>query len=352
MTTEFQQALQNDILNDGPMTVHHFMQQCVLHYYSQGQVFGADGDFVTSPEISQMFGEMIGAWCADIWIQMGQPKHFKLVECGPGKGTLMGDILRATEMVPEFQDSMELVLLENSMELRQRQLKMLNERPVTWYSDWPQIEGGSPMIIVANEFLDALPIHQLQFVSGEWKERVVGLNDEQKLIYGLITPSSTILNYVSTDMNDPQEGDILEVSPSRKAYTKFIADKLEQSGGTALYIDYGHLISAYGDTLQAMQHHEFVPVLETAGESDLTSHVDFAALVHESEFLDHYFTSQGQFLKTLGIGVRAEKLKSNATTVQAKDIDSALKRLCDADGMGELFKVMAVASKNLKPAGF
>lgn len=349
---DFLQALKNEIDHNGPITIHHFMQQCVLHYYSSQQVFGRDGDFVTSPEISQMFGEMIGAWCADIWAQMGSPKEFRLVECGPGQGTLMADILRATKSVPGFHEAMIVVLVENSKALRQRQLQTLEGVHITWYSDWPQIEGDSPMIMITNEFLDALPIHQLQYQEGRWRERVVGLSAVGELTYGLAEPHPVAIQSIPEGLPAPQEGDILEVSPSRKAFVDFVDQQLSLSGGAALYIDYGHLQSAYGDTLQAMKSHEYVHVLPTAGEADLTSHVDFAALQKQSEFLAHYTTTQGAFLKALGIGVRAEALKQNATPEQAKDIDSALKRLCDNEEMGQLFKVLSVASINLKPAGF
>ena len=349
---DFLQALKNEIDNHGPMTIHHFMQKCVLHYYSRDQIFGKDGDFVTAPEISQMFGELIGAWCADIWMQMGKPQEFRLIECGPGQGTLMADILRATKSVNGFHDAMIVVLVENSKELRQRQLKALDGVHITWYSDWPQMAGDSPMIVIGNEFLDALPIHQLQYNNGGWRERVVGMDGAGELTYGLAEPNPIALAGIPKDLPTPKEGDIFEVSISRRAFTEFVNNQISMSGGAALYIDYGHLESGYGDTLQAMKSHEFVPVLETAGVAELTSHVDFAALKQDSEFLAEYTTTQGAFLQALGIGIRAEKLKQNATPQQAADIDTALKRLCDDDQMGQLFKVMSVASINIKPAGF
>ena len=326
---------------EGPMPLDRYMALCLGHprlgYYMTRDPFGASGDFTTSPEISQVFGELIGVWLLNSWMALGSPKNFIVVELGPGRGTLMADILRAVKAVPEFTKAMNVHLVETSPVLRKLQQDKLGD--VNWH-DHVGTLPELPCLIIANEFFDALPIQQFENRAGRWFERMVGFG-EGTLKMGL----------VPTPPRSQGEG-VHETSPVSLAVAEDLSAHIAKHGGTALIIDYGHLKSAAGDTLQAMRKHEFVSVLDAPGEVDITAHVDFEALAQAfiaggAELLP--MLTQGQFLKAMGLELRTEKLAAKLEGQPLEDFRKASRRLADADQMGNLFKVMAVAQKRRQP---
>ncbi len=336
--------IRNEIRHNGPMDMAAFMGLAAGHYYSHTQPFGAGGDFITAPEISQMFGELLGAWAADLWLQMGQPPSVTLAECGPGRGTLMADALRATKGVPGFHAALDIHLIETSAALQEQQAQALKGYDVAWRKDLSAVPDESPLILLANEFLDALPVRQFQVKGGEWHERVVGLGDEEELEIGLTASAAPEWPI--------REGAVAEVSPAREQFARDVAARLARQGGAALFVDYGYE-AGYGDTLQAVKAHEYCDILAHIGQADITAHVDFAALAQAAEGATaHGPVTQGAFLQALGIGPRAAALKQKASAAQAQEIDTALHRLTAQDEMGALFKAMAFSDGKLQPAGF
>jgi NADH dehydrogenase [ubiquinone] 1 alpha subcomplex assembly factor 7 len=326
---------------EGPMPLDRYMALCLSHpvhgYYMTRDPFGASGDFTTSPEISQVFGELIGVWLLNSWAALGSPKNFALVELGPGRGTLMADISRAVKAVPEFAKGAEVHLVETSPALRNLQKEKLGE--VIWHDTVASLPA-MPCFIIANEFFDALPIQQFENRAGRWFQRSVGYSDGA-LKMGLV-PSAPMVG---------EEG-FYEVSPVSKAIAEDVGAHIAKHGGTALVIDYGHLKTAVGDTLQALRKHEFVSVLDQPGESDITAHVDFEALAKSfiSGGVDLLpMLTQGQFLKAMGLDLRTEKLAAKLVGQAKEDLIAASRRLADADQMGNLFKGMAVVQKIRQP---
>ena len=349
MPSPLEELIRAQIAMNGPIDVGTFMNLALGHpqhgYYMKRDPFGQDGDFTTAPEISQIFGELIGAWAADMWTQMGRPDKFMLLECGPGRGTLMADALRATRKVPGFHGAAKIVLMEMSLKLRDRQVQTLADYDVAWVDgldDRLIAFSDMPVICIANEFLDALPVRQFVRRDGVWHERVVGVVDGE-LAFGLSPP-------VDAPSDGTQDG-IYEIAPVRNAFVRDLSARMARGGGAALLIDYGYERSAPGDTLQAVKAHQFAPVLADMGDADLTAHVDFQAIGRAApEMIVHGPVGQGDFLRNLGIGIRAEMLKAKG---DADAIESAVQRLTGAGEMGTLFKVMALcAGAQLKPAGF
>ncbi|MFI4996301.1 MAG: class I SAM-dependent methyltransferase [Hyphomicrobiales bacterium] len=354
--TPLRQEIARLIAQEGPISVERYMKLALSHprhgYYRSRDPFGAEGDFITAPEISQMFGELIGLWAADCWTRMGRPQRLNLVELGPGRGTLMADALRAARIVPGFRAALSLHFVETSEVLRRRQSEALEPcglKPV-WHERFEELPAG-PLIVIANEFFDALPIRQYVRAAKGWHERLVGLDREGALAFGLSAPSEASLR-----LGAPQ-GSILEISPEGLALARHIARSLLAHGGAALVIDYGHTMRGFGDTLQAVRKHGFVDPLAMPGESDLTAHVDFTALgevARKAGAALHGPASQGDFLRALGIEARAQTLKT-AQPAQAAAIDAALDRLAGhgAGEMGALFKAMVITDPKLgEIAGF
>ncbi|MET0530893.1 MAG: SAM-dependent methyltransferase [Microvirga sp.] len=332
---------------EGPITVERYMSLCLQHYYASRDPLGSAGDFTTSPEISQMFGELIGLWMLEVWNGMGRPAPVHLVEMGPGRGTLMADLLRATRLLPDFGSAVQVHLVETSPSLKQRQQAALasSGHDIHWHESVDDLPPG-PALIVANEFFDALPVRQFLATDRGWCERLVGLEGE-RLIFGLRPEPEPALG------NPLREGDILEWPGASLDTVQVLSRKLARDTGAALIIDYGYWGPAFGDTLQALKDHKPVDVLDEPGEADLTTHVDFHRLAQAaaSEALRiHGLGTQGDFLLALGIDARATSLKKRATLEQAADIDSALARLTErgATGMGELFKVLAVTHESIE----
>ena len=339
--TKLEEIIAAMIEAEGPMPIDRYMALClghpVLGYYMTRDPFGVLGDFTTAPEISQVFGELIGVWLINTWVGLGSPSPFALVELGPGRGTLMADILRVAKSMPEFAEAAQAHLVETSPVLRQMQREKLGN--VNWH-DHVGTLPKMPCLIIANEFFDALPVKQFENRSGRWSERCVGLG-EGKLKLGMVPVVARAGG----------EG-VYETSPVSLAVAEDLGAHIAQHGGAALVIDYGHLKSAAGDTLQALHKHEFVSVLESPGESDVTAHVDFEALANGfmaggAELLP--MLTQGQFLNAMGLEMRTAKLVAKLEGQAKADFVAASTRLGDGAQMGNLFKVMAVAQKSRKP---
>ncbi len=347
------------ILDGGPMGVDRFMALALGHptlgYYVTRDPFGAAGDFTTAPETSQMFGELIGAWAVAVWTAMGEPATLRLVELGPGRGTLLADALRVARRQPAFLAAIDLHLVETSPILRQAQRETLSDcgRPLAWHADLDTVPPG-PAIVIANEFFDALPVrHYLKTPAG-WRQRVVGLEGDA-LTFGLAPETEPAVTVAAPD------GAVLEVGLVAQGIAKGLAQRLVRDGGCALVIDYGYTKPAFAETLQALRRHGYADPLADPGEADLSVQVDFGGLRRAAESAGaavHGPVPQGHFLGSLGIRERAAALSGRATPDQAAAITAALDRLTGAGtperpGMGELFKVLCIASPTLPvPPGF
>ncbi len=349
------------IRTTGPIPLSHYMALALGHpqhgYYVTRDPLGARGDFITAPEVSQMFGELLGLWIADGWTQQRRPSPFILCELGPGRGTLMVDALRAMRAVPGLADAARLHLVETSPALREAQQKRLPQ--ATWHVRFDDVPQG-PLFLIANEFFDALPISQFVRTERGWCERHVGLadgNDGSPRFVPVLAPvplaSDTVL---PPAMRGAPVGAIAEISPASCAIAEAIGARLARAGGAALVVDYGHAKSAVGDTLQALRAHKFADPFEAPGEADLTAHVDFEALAAAAVrggAKTHGPVAQGAFLAALGIEARARKLRLGATPAQALDIDAAMRRLTAPEEMGSLFKAQALTPPGAPmPAGF
>jgi SAM-dependent MidA family methyltransferase len=339
---------------EGPIPLARYMGLCLGHpvhgYYTTRDPFGARGDFTTAPEISQMFGELVGLWAAEAWRLMGAPAQLRLVELGPGRGTLMADLLRAVRIVPGFAQALSVHLVETSPVLRARQQERLAGSvpvafPVSWHERFADVPAG-PAVVIANEFFDALPIAQFVRTDRGWHERLVGLDADGRLAFGLAPEPRAEL----PARGGP--GDVLEwPAPAAELVTE-IARRLAAEGGAALIVDYGYAGPAFGDTLQAVKNHAFVDPLAEPGEADLTAHVDFARLADAAGSAGaaaHGPVPQGDFLRALGIAARAAALQARASPAQAADIAGALERLTGSgpDQMGTLFKALALSHPHL-----
>lgn len=354
--TPLEQHLKRLIRADGPLRFDRYMELCLGHpehgYYRKRDPFGRSGDFITAPEVSQMFGELIAVWCVDAWDALGQPADLAVVELGPGRGTLMSDVLRALRSVPGFSPDLEVHLVETSPALRalQQQAVAPYERPVAWHDALDTVPAA-PCVILANEFFDALPVRQFERRGTEWFERCVGLDEAGELALGL-APGASDASLLSPPALGAEEGAIWEHAPERERVARDVAEHLQRAGGAALIIDYGHLRSGYGDTVQAVRSHECVSLTHAPGLTDLTSHVDFQRLgasLSGAGAAVWPMTTQGAFLKAMGIETRASHLSQKASPEQASDIASGLARLTDCEGMGNLFKVCAATSNAVRP---
>jgi len=339
------------IAKKGPISVADYMSRALDVYYGKREPFGRSGDFVTAPEVSQMFGEMLAAWFVDVWLQIGKLERVHLVELGPGRGTLMADMLRTFKNWPDMEAALDVHLVEISPRLRKLQQKALKGYNVTWHDNFDTVPEGFTFI-VANEFFDALPIHQFEKVKGVWKERGVK-SDGKKLHFTHLKEKVTLLASAPEEFADAPDGSIFEVSPASLEVAEKLAKRIEAHGGAALIIDYGHGKSALGETLQAISHHTYADPLENPGLQDITAHVDFGMLRTTAEKFVTVspLCDQGPFLLELGITARARKL---AESGNRENIMADLDRLTDPDAMGHIFKVMAFTPKSaiIQPAGF
>jgi len=338
------------IAAEGPITVADYMQAC-LHdpaagYYATRPGLGAAGDFITAPHVSQMFGELLGAWAAEIWRQMGAPARVRLVELGPGDGTMMSDVLRAAHAAPGFVEAIELVLMETSAPLRAIQAGKLPT--VRWIDSIDRLGGETPLIVLANEFLDCLPIRQAVKCADGWRERRVGVGSDGALAFVVGEALSWMGPPVTT--NEISEGTILEFSWVLDTVARDISRTIAVAGGAALFIDYAS--DGFGDTLQALRGHRKETALASPGLADLTARVDldhFCALCRDVDTFGP--VGQGAFLQALGIEARAAAL-ARANPSEAAKIGRQVARLTGSEQMGELFKVACIASPGLQPPGF
>ena len=354
-------ALRREIAAGGPLPVDRYMALALGHprygYYVTRDPLGADGDFVTAPEISQIFGELVGIWMADSWDRMGRPDPVRLIELGPGRGTLMHDALRAARVLPGFVDAARVHLVETSPALRDKQRDALADHsPVDWHDRLADVPPG-PTLAVANEFFDALPVRQFQRTKGGWRERLVsGDPDSGGLRFVLADRPDPAIALAPGAAGDAPEGSIVELCPSAQALAGELAGRAVRDGGAALVIDYGHALSALGDTLQAVRRHRYADPLADPGEVDLTAHVDFAALAATAGEAGAVIcgpVTQAQWLAAMGIAQRAEMLSQSAGERQAAEIAAAVRRLTAPDQMGQVFKAMSIAAPPLAPtAGF
>tara|TARA_Y100001960_G_C14773613_1_gene881658 strand:+ start:2038 stop:3060 length:1023 start_codon:yes stop_codon:yes gene_type:complete len=324
-------------------------------YYTTQNPIGAKGDFITAPEVSQMFGELVGLWCADTWKSLGSPSPFNWVEIGPGRGTLMRDAYRAAGTLSEFRNNANVHLVETSPVLREYQREALPDIDVKWHEHFHQIPSG-PTIVVANEMFDALPIHQFERTIRGWHERRVDTDGCVNGFRFVLGPVSAAFALVPDTLRTAPIGSVVEVSPASVSLMRDIAERVVANMGAALIIDYGSLNSRPRDTLQAVINHATHDVLVEPGSADLSAHVDFVSLAQiarESGAEVWGPVLQGEFLDELGIWNRASQLKNEATANQSAEIDTAVKRLTEPGQMGTLFKVMAISPPgNMVPVGF
>jgi NADH dehydrogenase [ubiquinone] 1 alpha subcomplex assembly factor 7 len=348
--TPLEDELVRMIEAEGPLPLDRYMALSLGHpvhgYYMSRDPFGGAGDFTTAPEITQMFGEIIGIWCMHCFELMGRPAAFDLIELGPGRGTLMADLLRAVRAMPDFRSRLRVRLIESSPILRGAQQSTLSaiSVPLTWHETLEDIPTG-PALLIANEFFDALPVRQFQRLAEGWGERVIGLR-ENKLIMGL-TPALIDLPAWAAAA---REGEVAEIRPAAIHWGLCIGERLKAASGAVLIVDYGHLRSSPGDTLQAVRNHAPVSILDRPGESDLTAHVDFEALagaLRSGGAQTWSVQTQQSFLKNMGLDTRAAILMRNATGHQKTDILAALERVAGPAQMGHLFKVLAATSPGL-----
>ncbi len=334
--TALQSILIQTIEQEGPLPVDRFMALCLSHpqfgYYMNRDPFGASGDFTTAPEISQVFGELLGVWVAQAWQSFGKSRSFALVELGPGRGTLMADIIRVLSKMPACAKAADVHFVEMSPTLREAQRQRVPD--ATWHSSTASLPA-KPTILIANEFFDALPIRQFERKQGRVHERCIGV-DSGQLKIGLV-PSPRQLPF--------KDDGIYEDSSIRDAVAMQLGDHLSKAGGHALVIDYGHMQTSLGDTLQALKSHQPVAITEQPGEADITSHVDFESLAKAFMAGGGRIAgvqTQGEFLQRMGLEQRTLKLTDKATPKQRADLLAASTRLAHPDQMGQLFKVMAI----------
>jgi NADH dehydrogenase [ubiquinone] 1 alpha subcomplex assembly factor 7 len=383
------ERLRAQIAQDGPISVAEYFTRC-LHdprdgYYANrpalaGMKAGEGGDFLTAPGVSQMFGELIGLWLLETWTRMGRPAPVRLVEMGPGDGTLMSDILRAARLLPEFLEAADLWLVEVSPPLRQAQAERLANAALTpnWADRLETVPTGAPLLLVANEVLDCLPAHQFVRTQDGWAERMVGLDADGNLAFGLkalgpppmgeaaqmgrwgeqthlgkLPPPSPAATPLPRG-EDLSAGSVVESSPAQAALGSEIGHRVARDGGAALLIDYGRGAPGEGDTLQALKAHAKVPPLDEPGQADLTVWADFPAVLAaaaEAGAATGPILTQGAFLQALGIQARAQALAASRPD-QAEKLARQLDRLIGPAQMGELFKVVCLSAPGLAPPLF
>jgi len=349
------------IAQTGPIPLSQYMALALGHpehgYYITRDPLGARGDFITAPEVSQMFGELLGLWIADTWLAQGAPAPFTFAELGPGRGTLMADALRALRALPACRDAARVHFVETSPVLRAAQKQRVPD--AIWHDRIEDLPQG-PLFLIANEFFDALPVAQFVRTERGWCERCVTLAPEStdgapRFVFALSPVPLASDTLLPVAMRDAPLDGIAEISPASQAIAETLAARIAAQGGAALIVDYGHMKSAAGDTLQALRAHAWADPLDAPGEADLTAHVDFEALAAAARrggAEPHGPVTQAAFLLALGIEARAQALKRRASPAQARDIGLALQRLTAPGQMGSLFKVLALTPPGAPvPAG-
>jgi SAM-dependent MidA family methyltransferase len=343
----------------GPLSIADYMVQCLYDpeqgYYTTREPFGVSGDFTTAPEISQMFGELIAVWLISAWHILGRPQPVTFAEIGPGRGTLMKDMLRALDRLdPGLAGNARIALIETSPRLVVVQKATLAQHAqrIEWHTSIDTLAQTS-LMIVGNELFDALPIRQYVKIGPHWQERAVGLDNGGELTFvagaGTLDPA-----LLPPDAALATDGAIAEVSPASTALMEAIGVRIARHGGVGLFIDYGHLEPAIGDTLQAVSRHTYADPLAEPGKADLTAHVDFFALAQSAKLfgLDTRTMTQGSFLRGTGLIERAGQLGAKADLAMRRRLQEEVDRLAGSDGMGTLFKVLAVMPRGTVPPPF
>ena len=352
------ERLVRDIAEGGPLTIADYVTRC-LHdprdgYYATRPRLGAEGDFITAPLVSQMFGELIGLWAVETWRRLGAPDHFQLVEVGPGDGSLMEDALRAARTDPAFLQAAQLTLIEPSPPLREIQARRLSQSdlPPRFVRSLDEVAPDGPVILIANEVLDCMPGRQFEKTSDGWAERRVGVDEDGELVFG----HSPISGGFIRPTFPVEPGQVVEVCASQAMFAEGLAELVKAHGGAALLIDYGRDRAEAGDTLQALIRHRKIHPLEAPGQADLTMWADFPAVLGAAVRAGADVTGcrgQGEFLERLGIRERAERLKAGRPPEAAAVIDRQLQRLTAAGEMGTLFKAACIFSpRSLAVPGF
>jgi len=349
--------LSERIVRDGPISVHDYMEACLADgragYYATRQPIGREGDFVTAPEISQIFGELIGVWAAAIWQAMSEPASVIVAELGPGRGTLMADALRAFRSVPKLLDSVTVALVETSPVLRGAQRATLrgSTANLQWCETIEEVPQG-PLIVIANEFIDALPARQMVRQDGTWRERCVTVGPSGTFAFCAGEPVDSDALPSPARVGDASDGAIIETRPAAASLLSVLGARAKEAPIAVLIADYGHEETGFGDTLQAVHRHRFADPLAGPGDVDLTAHVDFAALEETASTLGltaYGPMPQGEFLLKLGLASRCDRLLRTATEDQKAAILSGAARLADPRQMGLLFKVLVLQSSGLAP---
>ncbi|MGH7031719.1 MAG: class I SAM-dependent methyltransferase [Stellaceae bacterium] len=346
---------------EGPLSVAAFMAMALhdpaLGYYARCRPIGAAGDFVTAPEISQVFGELLGVWCALMWERIGRPDPVVLAELGPGSGVLAADLLRAAAALPEFRRALRLHLVEASPLLRAEQQRRLEAVDPVWLARVEDLPAG-PLIVVANEFLDALPIRQLVRGPRHWAERRVVLGPEDDRLAFADGAESPVIDLLIPEplRQTAPPGAVVEICPAALAVAATLGARLQRWPGAALLVDYGYFPSALGPSLRGLRHHQPVDVLESPGTTDLSTDVDFAAFAQGARAAGAEAwgpVPQGDFLRGLGVSARLAALAARATPAARHRLESGVERLLDPTQMGNLFKAIALTSPGLAaPPGF
>jgi SAM-dependent MidA family methyltransferase len=337
---------------NGPISVAEYMTLCLFDpesgYYTNREPFGVEGDFITAPEISQMFGELVGVWLQAAWDAVGRPMPVTVAEIGPGRGTLMKDVLRTlSRLDPGLATGADFAMIETSPRLAEIQKETLSNIDVgiSWRDSVENLTP-QPLLIVGNELFDAVPIRQYVRTGGKWRERAVGLDEAGGLIFvaGAGAPDPSLL---SPEAESAPEGAISELSPARAALMEAIAEWIARHGGAGLFFDYGYATPALGDTLQALQKHQYDDGLAHPGEADLTAHVDFSALAAAAgnAGLDAQIMMQGEFLLAMGLLERAGRLGANVDLATRERLSGEVERLAGPAQMGNLFKVLAITPR-------
>ena len=354
MDSKLKQKIVQSIAMSGPMSISQYMHLCNAHpqlgYYSTGNPVGKDGDFITAPEVSQMFGELIGLWCLQAWQTMNCPDPIQIVELGPGRGTMIADIIRSIGSSRKFSSATEICLIETSPSLKSEQQSRLAETniPIQWIQNIGELPPV-PAILIANEFLDAIPFRQFVKSNDSWRELCVGLNPDSQLedsqLIFVIGSSGLEEGLLPPGHENEPDGAIFEYAPAREAVSILIARHIKTYGGVALLIDYGHEISGFGDTFQAVQSHKPVSTLANPGQSDLTSHVDFQAISDVATCIGlkaGNILTQQDFLLAMGLLERAGRLGQGRSGAVQQKIQQDVNRLVADDQMGKLFKVLCL----------